>query len=128
MTLRIMGQAHAAMNALQKKLDTIDHNLANSNTHGYKSRHVEFQSLLKQQVNYWNDPIYVVGRRTLERIGLVTRSKLVLMNSDLSICSLQVTDRSLDTVLLHESQLYQIHVQRDEIDEVMYTRSGDFYV
>lgn len=128
MTLRIMGQAHAAMNALQKKLDTIGHNLANSNTHGYKSRHVEFQSLLKQQINNLNDPNNAVGRRTPDGIRVGTGSKVGSTNSDLSIGSMQVTDRSLDTMLLHENHFYQIHVQRDGIDEVRYTRSGAFYV
>src|SRR5690625_6912307 len=64
MTVRMMGQANAAMSALQKKLDTIGHNLANSNTHGYKARRVEFQSLLKQHINNLNDPANAVGRQT----------------------------------------------------------------
>lgn len=128
MSIRIMGQAHAAMNALQKKLDTIGHNLANSNTHGYKARQVEFQSLLKQQINNLNDPNNARGRRTPDGIRVGTGSKLGSTNSDLSVGSMQVTERSLDTMLLHENHFYQIHVQRDGVDEIQYTRAGAFYV
>src|SRR5690625_2077475 len=110
MTVRMMGQANAAMSALQKKLDTIGHNLANSNTHGYKARQVEFQSLLKQQINNLNDPNNARGRRTPDGIRVGTGSKLGSTNSDLSVGSMQVTERSLDTMLLHENHFYQIHV------------------
>lgn len=128
MSIRMMGQASAAMKALQHKLDTIGHNLANSNTHGYKARKAEFQSLLKQHINNLNDPINAQGRLTPEGIRVGTGSKLGSTNSNLSIGSMQITERSLDTMLLHENHFYQIHVQQDGVNEIRYTRNGAFYV
>src|SRR5699024_3356121 len=128
MSIRIMGQAHAAMSALQQKLDTIGHNLANSNTHGYKSRQIEFQSLLKQHMNNVTDPANTVGRTTPNGIRVGTGARIGSTNNDLAIGSMQQTDRSLDTMLLHENHFYQIHVQNDGVDEMRYTRAGNFYV
>lgn len=128
MSIRMMGQASAAMKALQHKLDMIGHNLANSNTHGYKARKAEFQSLLKQHINNLNDPINAQGRITPDGIRVGTGSKLGSTNSDLSIGSMQVTERNLDTMLLHENHYYQINFQQDGVNEVRYTRSGAFYV
>lgn len=128
MTVRMMGQANAAMSALQKKLDTIGHNLANSNTHGYKARRVEFQSLLKQHINNLNDPANAVGRQTPDGIRVGTGSRVGSTNNNLAIGAMQRTDRPLDTMLLNPNYFYQIHVQTDNVDEIRYTRAGNFYV
>lgn len=128
MSIRMMGQAHASMTALQQKLDTIGHNLANSNTHGYKARQIEFQSLLKQHIDNLTDPANAVGRETPLGIRVGTGARVGSTNSDLAIGSMQRTDRSLDTMLLNENHFYQIHVDNDGIDEIRYTRSGNFYV
>lgn len=128
MSIRMMGQAHAAMTALQQKLDTVGHNLANSNTHGYKARHVEFQSLLKQHIDNLTDPANAVGRETPLGIRLGTGAKVGSTNNNLGIGSMQRTDRPLDTMLLHENHYYQIYVNNDGFDEIRYTRSGNFYV
>lgn len=128
MSIRVMGQASAAMKALQHKLDTIGHNLANSNTHGYKARKVEFQSLLKQHINNLNDPINAQGRITPDGIRVGTGSKLGSTNNDLSVGTMQATERNLDTMLLHDNHFYQIHIQEDGVDEIRYTRAGAFYV
>src|SRR5690625_1746011 len=127
-SIRMMGQAHAAMSALQQKLDTIGHNLANSNTHGYKARQVEFQSLLAQQINNLNDPNNLRGRTTPDGIRVGTGAKLGSTNNKLAIGAMQTTERSLDTMLLNENHFYQINVARDGVDEIRYTRAGAFYV
>lgn len=128
MTIRMMGQASAAMKALQHKLDTIGHNLANSNTHGYKARKVEFQSLLKQNINNLSDPNNARGRITPNGIRVGTGAKVGTTNSNLALGAMQVTGRNLDTMLLHENHFYQIRVQQDGVDEIRYTRNGAFYV
>lgn len=128
MSIRMMGQAHAAMTALQQKLDTIGHNLANSNTHGYKARHVEFQSLLKQHLNNLTDPANLTNRETPNGIRVGTGARLGSTSNNLAVGSLQNTDRALDTALLHENHFYQIHVENGGVDEVRYTRAGNFYV
>ena len=46
-----MINASVTMNQLQKAIDTIGNNMANSNTYGYKSRQTQFSDLLFQQVN-----------------------------------------------------------------------------
>lgn len=128
MTIRMMGQASAAMKALQHKLDTIGHNLANSDTHGYKARKVEFQSLLKQNINNLSDPNNARGRITPNGIRVGTGAKVGTTNSNLALGAMQVTGRNLDTMLLHENHFYQIRVQQDGVDEIRYTRNGAFYV
>lgn len=128
MTIRMMGQASAAMKALQHRLDTIGHNLANSNTHGYKARKVEFQSLLKQNINNLSDPNNARGRITPNGIRVGTGAKVGTTNSNLALGAMQVTGRNLDTMLLHENHFYQIRVQQDGVDEIRYTRNGKFYV
>src|SRR5699024_5007486 len=128
MSIRIMGQAHAAMTALQQKLDTIGHNLANSNTHGYKSRQVEFQSLLNQQINNLSDPSNSLNRSTPNGIRVGARAGLGSTNSNFSVGSLQSTGRPLDTALLNENHFYQIQVNDAGSNEIHYTRSGNFYL
>lgn len=128
MTVRIMGQANSAMSALQKKLDTIGHNLANSNTHGYKARRVEFQSLLKQHMNNLNDPVNTVGRETPVGLRLGTGSRVGSTNNNLALGAMQRTDRPLDTMLLQPNHFYQVRVQQGQTDEIRYTRSGNFYL
>ncbi|HZW67723.1 MAG TPA: flagellar hook-basal body protein [Pseudogracilibacillus sp.] len=128
MSIRMMGQAQAAMTALQQKLDTVGHNLANSNTHGYKARQVEFQSLLKQHINNLSDPSNRVNRSTPDGIRVGTGARLGSTNSNLSIGALQNTDRALDTVLLNENHFYQIQVNKGGVNETHYTRAGNFYV
>ncbi|MED5043842.1 flagellar basal body protein, partial [Geobacillus stearothermophilus] len=49
--LRSMLTAANTMNALQERLDTISHNIANSNTVGFKRREARFAELLAQQVD-----------------------------------------------------------------------------
>lgn len=128
MTIRMMTQAQAAMNALQQKLDSVGHNLANSNTHGYKTRNVEFQSLLKQHIDNLTDPANNEGRQTPLGIRVGTGARVGSTNSHFGIGSMQTTDRPLDTMLLEENHFYQIQVDNNGILETRYTRAGNFYV
>src|SRR5690625_7579359 len=61
---RPMIQSAVTMNQLQQKLDLIGHNLANSETTGYKGKHAAFSSLLFQQINNLRDPANAEGRLT----------------------------------------------------------------
>ncbi|CAM5523754.1 Flagellar hook-basal body protein OS=Lysinibacillus sphaericus OX=1421 GN=LS41612_19940 PE=3 SV=1 [Lysinibacillus sphaericus] len=49
--LRTMITATNTMGQLQNKLDTISNNIANSGTHGYKTRQATFNELMYQQFN-----------------------------------------------------------------------------
>jgi len=125
---RTMIQAAVTMNQLQNKLDLIGHNLANSQTTGYKSRNTEFSSLLFQQMNNMTDPANAEGRLTPDGVRIGSGSALGSTNIDLSVGSQTVTDRALDTALTGDNYLFQIQVNDDGRSEVQYTRDGAFYL
>lgn len=128
MSLRIMGQAATTMNQLQKKLDVIGHNLANSETNGYKTRTTEFGALLFQQINNLNDPENARGRITPDGIRVGTGARLGAINNNLAIGAMKTTGRELDTMLLDERHYFQYRIQENGVDEIRYTRDGAFYL
>lgn len=128
MSLRAMGQAAVTMNQLQQQMDMIGHNLANSQTAGYKSRQSEFSSLLFQQINNVSDPENARGRQTPDGIRVGAGARLGAINHNLSLGSVQTTDRDLDTMLLNENHFFQIQVEENGEQEVRYTRDGSFYL
>ncbi|WP_106496083.1 flagellar hook-basal body protein [Lentibacillus sp. Marseille-P4043] len=125
---RTMIQAAVTMNQLQNKLDLIGHNLANSQTTGYKNRQADFSSLLFQQMDNMTDPANVEGRLTPDGVRVGSGAKLGHTNIDLSLGSLKETGRSLDTALVNENQLFQIQVTDNGVTETRYTRDGSFYL
>src|SRR5690625_2643416 len=128
MSLRAMSQAAVTMNQLQNKMDTIGHNLANSQTAGYKTRQAEFSSLLSQQIANMTDPANAQARITPDGIRIGTGARLGAINNELSLGSMQKTDRDLDTMLLNEHHFYQIEVEENGQEEIRYTRDGSFYL
>lgn len=125
---RTMIQAAVTMNQLQNQLDIIGHNLANSQTTGYKSRQTEFSSLLFQQINNMTDPANAEGRLTPDGVRIGSGSALGSINIDLTVGSQKTTDRALDTALIGDNFLYQIQVTDDGEQEIRYTRDGAFYL
>lgn len=123
-----MNQASVTMNQLQNQIDMIGHNLANSQTAGYKSRQAEFSSLLNQQITNVTDPENARGRQTPDGIRIGTGARLGTINNNLSLGSIQKTDRDLDTMLLNENHFYQIQVEENGEQEIRYTRDGSFYL
>lgn len=107
---RMMIQAGVTMNQLQSKLDLIGHNLANSETTGYKSRQSEFSSLLNSQINNLKDPANTTGRLTPDGVRVGSGAKLGPTNNDLSVGSMITTSRDLDTALIGENRLFEIQV------------------
>lgn len=128
MSIRAMGQAAVTMNQLQKQLDIIGHNLANSQTAGYKSRQAEFSSLLFQQMNNLTDPENARGRVTPDGIRVGTGARLGAINNQLGIGAVQTTNRDLDTMLLNEYDFFQVEVMENGANEIRYTRDGAFYL
>lgn len=124
MSLRTMGQAAVTMNQLQNQMDMIGHNLANSQTIGYKERQAEFSNLLTQQINNMSNQDNTFNRATPEGIRIGTGARLGAIHNNLSLGSMQKTDRDLDTMLLNENHFYQITVE----GETHYTRDGSFYL
>src|SRR5699024_2654286 len=123
-----MGQAAVTMNQLQHQIDTIGHNLANSQTTGYKSRQAEFSSLLFQQINNLTDPENARGRITPDGIRVGTGARLGAINNQLSLGAVQTTNRDLDAMLLNEHDFFQVQVEENGVNEIRYTRDGAFYV
>lgn len=125
---RMMGQAAVAMNQLQQQLDVIGHNLANSQTTGYKTRRADFQSLLFQHINNLSDPRNSEGRVTPEGIRVGSGAKVGKINAQLTPGTITNTDRELDVALLDDDYLFQVEVTDGNITETRYTRDGSFYL
>ncbi|UOQ50268.1 flagellar hook-basal body protein [Gracilibacillus caseinilyticus] len=125
---RMTIQAAATMGQLQKRLDNIANNIANSNTTGYKNRDANFSSLLSQQINLEADPTNETGRLTPEGLRVGAGAKLGHTNFDFTQGSLQTTDRNLDVALLEDNQFFQVAVEENGQEEVRYTRAGNFYL
>jgi len=121
-------QAAVTMNQLQKKMDTIGHNLANSQTNGYKTRKSEFSSLLFQQINNLSDPENARGRLTPDGVRVGTGAMAASMNNNLKTGAIRETQRALDTALLDENLFFQIQVTENGVEETRYTRDGAFYL
>ncbi|SHM61531.1 flagellar hook-basal body protein [Gracilibacillus kekensis] len=125
---RMTFQAAATMGQLQKRLDNIGNNIANSNTVGYKNRDANFSSLLSQQINTEPDPTNPIGRLTPDGLRVGSGAKLGHTNINFDQGSLQRTDRNLDVALLEDNHLFQVAVNENGEEEVRYTRAGNFYL
>ncbi|MTW87616.1 flagellar hook-basal body complex protein [Virgibacillus dakarensis] len=125
---RTMIQAAVTMNQLQNKLDLIGHNLANSQTTGYKSRQADFSSLLFQQIDNLTDPANAEGRLTPDGVRVGSGAILGHTNIKLTPGALKETGRGLDVALLKDNQFFQIQVTENGVAETRYTRDGSFYL
>jgi flagellar basal-body rod protein FlgG len=120
-----MITASATMGQLQKRLDTIANNLANSDTIGFKKRQATFAELLYQQVQ--NQPNTEQTKTTPNGIRVGSGASVTATTQILTQGSLKVTDRSLDLALLGENLLFEIQGNGGEAP-TQYTRSGAFYL
>ncbi|CDQ18849.1 flagellar hook-basal body protein [Halobacillus karajensis] len=125
---RSMIQSAVSIGQLQKKLDLIGNNLANSETTGYKSRSADFSSLLYQQINNQSHQEAEVGRLTPQGVRIGTGAKLGHTNLDLTQGSLKETDRELDVALLENNHLFEVRIPTEAGEETHYTRAGNFYL
>ncbi|SET25265.1 flagellar basal-body rod protein FlgG [Salinibacillus kushneri] len=119
--------AATTMGQLQKKLDLIGHNLANSNTTGYKTRTANFSSLLHQQINQ-NGIDGESPRLTPEGIRQGTGAKLGHTNVRMDAGTITQTDRPLDVALSEDYHFFQVQVTENGEAETQYTRAGNFYL
>src|SRR5690625_2113297 len=123
-----MIQAAVTMNQLQHKLDLIGHNMANSQTTGYKTRKSEFSSLLFQNINNLNTPANAENRLSPEGVRVGSGAGLGAINNDFSIGSIMTTSRDLDVALRNENHFFQIQVTENGEEETRYSRDGSFYL
>lgn len=125
---QMIVNAAVTMNQLQQKLDTIGNNMANANTAGYKSRQVDFSSLLFQQVNNMSAPANAEGRLTQDGIRVGSGARLGAVDMNHATGSIKTTDRPLDVALHNPNQFFQTLVNENGIEETLYTRDGSFYL
>ncbi|WP_349408793.1 flagellar hook-basal body protein [Pseudalkalibacillus sp. SCS-8] len=126
---RSMITASVSMGQLQRKMDTISHNLSNSNTYGFKSRNVQFSDLLYQEVKSQAKEGPESGRLTPEHVRFGNGSRVTGTMLQLAQGSVTETGRSLDFALLDENVMFQIRKTLENGDEIVeYTREGSFYL
>ncbi|MCJ2146693.1 flagellar hook-basal body protein [Bacillus paralicheniformis] len=123
--LRSMITASNTMFELQKQIDNISHNLANTDTTGYKAKNTSFSELIRQQIEQVNEKNNEVAasRKTPPGlrlgVGAVMTDRLTHKQG-----SLKETGRDLDIALTSPYQYFQVNVD----GEVQYTRDGAFYL
>src|SRR6201997_2404514 len=113
--------AASGMTAQQMNVDNIAHNLANSNTAGFKARRAQFQDLMYQTVV---QPGAAAGQQTVVptglQLGLGTRAasnEIVFTQGDFS-----ETDNPLD-VVIQGNGFFQVLQPNGTL---AYTRAGQF--
>jgi flagellar basal-body rod protein FlgG len=121
--IRALYAAASGMTAQQLNVDNIAHNLANSNTVGYKMRRAQFQDLLYQTVV---QPGSAAGQQTVIptglQLGLGTRAssnEIIFTQGDFS-----QTENPLDLVIQGRG-FFQV---RRPSGELAYTRAGSFHL
>ena len=123
-----MIAASVTMGQLQKKLDTISHNLANVNTQGFKRREASFSDLLFQQVNNQTMPVHEVGRLTPNGIRVGAGAKVAQTALRIEQGSIQQTERSLDVAIDGRGHFFQVLTEEGGQLVTRYTRDGAFYL
>ena len=124
--IRNMVTATNTMGQLQKQLDMISNNIANSATTGYKQSRASFTSLLTQE--FQNQRADNAQRQTPLGIRLGNGAKISQAQLVGQQGSLQRTDRSLDFGFNTENQYFKVLVQDAEGNQKQnFTRAGAFY-
>lgn len=111
------------MNGEQLHVDTISHNLANSNTVGFKAKQAQFQDLVYQTLT---QPGTAAGSQTTYPEGLQVGlgSRPVSMETILTQGNFQQTDNPTD-LAIEGRGFFQI---RRATGELAYTRAGNFHL
>ncbi|MCM3022134.1 flagellar hook-basal body protein [Heyndrickxia ginsengihumi] len=125
---RSMITATNSLTQLQKKLDIISNNIANSDTTGFKKKEATFTDLLVQQFNNQPDSNKETGRLTPTGIRIGVGSKVAKSDMVTAQGSLEQTDRSLDIAFTKENQYLKVLVQDNGKNDVQFTRDGALYV
>ncbi|MGO4890229.1 flagellar hook-basal body protein [Anaerobacillus sp. MEB173] len=123
-----MLTASSTMGQLQKKIDTISNNMANSSTTGYKRRDSQFSDLLFQQVNNQPQPYHEINRQTPNGIRVGSGAKVAQTNIRMDQGAVQTTGRALDLALNDKGQFFQIQVSNGNVVSNQLTRDGAFYL
>ena len=125
---RMMITASNTMGQLQKKLDTVSHNLANSETTGYKSKQAYFSDFLVQEINNQERTEKEKGRLTPNGIRVGTGAIMSQSQLNTGLGTIKKTDRDLDVALNKENLYFTVSVQNGANRETRFTRDGAFYL
>ncbi|MCU9613277.1 flagellar hook-basal body protein [Caldibacillus lycopersici] len=125
---RMMITASNTMDQLQKQLDIISSNIANSQTTGYKSKNVSFSELMYQQFNNQSGIENEVGRLTPGGIRQGSGARIGQVQTNLSQGAVTDTGRQLDFALTKADQFFKVLVPNGNTIQVQYTRDGAFYL
>jgi len=125
---RISITASNTMNQLQKQMDTIANNIANSQTTGYKKQRATFGELMYQQYNNQRNLEEEVNRLTPNGIRIGTGARVAQVQTVLTLGSIVQTDRALDFALTEPNQFFKVLAPKGNEMAVHYTRDGSFYL
>lgn len=116
------------MNQLQKQMDTIANNMANSQTTGYKKQRATFGELMYQQYNNQRNLEEEVNRLTPNGIRVGTGARVAQVQTVLTLGSIVQTGRALDFALTEPNQFFKVLAPKGTEMAVHYTRDGSFYL
>lgn len=122
--LRTMLSATNTMSQLQGKLDTISHNIANSNTTGYKARSATFGELMYQQFN--NDKEDRTPRQSPVGIRMGVGAQIAQTQLNNKVGGITQTNRKLDFALSKERQYFSFINENN--GQLVLSRQGNFYL
>jgi flagellar basal-body rod protein FlgG len=121
--IRALYSAASGMEAQQLNLDNVAHNIANANTTGFKTRRVQFQDLLYQNLI---QPGAAAGQQTVVptglQLGLGTRAasnEIVFTQGNFT-----ATNNPLDVVIQGRG-FFQIRLATGDL---AYSRAGSFHL
>ncbi|TSB48595.1 flagellar hook-basal body protein [Alkalicoccobacillus porphyridii] len=117
--------ASGTMRQLQSKLDIISHNVANSETTGFKKRDVSFSDLLHQE--YSNQP--TEGNRLTPpglRVGSGAKIAQTRLSNEPGIA--MQTGRMLDFALTNGYHFFQVERNDNGASDTRLTREGAFFL
>lgn len=124
--LRTMITATNTLTQVQKQLDTVSNNIANSNTTGYKAQQASFSELMYQQFN--NDEFDKTVRQSPVGIRYGVGAHISQIQSVQKQGNLQSTGRDLDVAFTKENQYLNILMPDGDGTNLVYSRQGDLFV
>lgn len=125
---RSMTTAVNTISQLQKQFDIISHNIANSQTNGFKRRDVSFSDMVFQHINNQPSEEKEIGRMTPHGIrqgvgAMISTSAMILQQG-----ALKTTHRALDIAFTEENQFLKVLVQENGEENVRFTRNGALHL
>ena len=121
-----MVTATNTLTQIQKQLDTLSNNIANSATTGYKAQQANFSELMYQQFN--NDKLDRTVRQSPVGIRYGVGAHISQIQSVQKQGNIQQTGRDLDVAFTKENQYLNILMPEGDETRLVYSRQGNLYV